>query len=59
MLRLLGLLLVIWLVVTIAGAVFAVMEGLFWLAVIGALLFVATAALGWRKRDRKALPRGW
>jgi hypothetical protein len=32
---------------------------LFWLAVIGALLFVATAALGWRKRDRKALPRGW
>jgi hypothetical protein len=56
MLRLLGLLLVIWLVATVIGAV---IKGLFWLAVVGALFFVATAALGWRKRDEKAVPRGW
>jgi hypothetical protein len=56
MLRLLGLLLVIWLAVTLVGAV---VKGLFWLAVLGALFFVATAALGWRKRDQKALPRNW
>ena len=54
MLRLLGLLLVVWLVITVVGAV---IEGLFWLAVIGLLFFVATAALGWNKRDSKALPR--
>jgi hypothetical protein len=47
MLRLLGLLLVIWLVVTVVGAV---VEGLFWLAVVGLLFFAATAALGWTKR---------
>jgi hypothetical protein len=56
MLRLLGLLLVIWLAVTVVGAV---IKGLFWLAVLGALFFVATAALGWNKRDTKALPRRW
>jgi hypothetical protein len=56
MLRLLGLLLVIWLVITVAGAV---IKGLFWLAVVGALFFVATAVLGWNKRDNKAVPRGW
>jgi hypothetical protein len=55
-LRLLGLLLVVWLVITVVGAV---IEGLFWLAVIGLLFFVATAALGWNKRDSKALPRRW
>jgi hypothetical protein len=53
-LRLLGLLLVVWLVITVLGAV---VEGLFWLAVIGALFFVATVALGWNKRDDRALPR--
>ena len=53
-LRLLGLLLVVWLVITVVGAV---VEGLFWLAVIGLLFFLATAALGWNKRDSKALPR--
>ncbi len=47
MLRLLGLLLVVWLVVTVVGAV---IEGLFWLAVVGLLFFAATAALGWNKR---------
>ena len=56
MLRLLGLLLVIWLLITVVGAV---VEGLFWLAVIGVLFFVATAALGWNKRGNdKALPPG-
>ncbi len=54
MLRLLGLLLVVWLVVTVVGAV---VKGLFWLAVVGLLFFVATAALGWNNRERKALPR--
>jgi hypothetical protein len=55
-LRFLGLLLVIWLLITVIGAV---VKGLFWLAVVGLLFLVATAALGWRKRDDKALPRGW
>jgi hypothetical protein len=55
-LRFLGLLLVIWLLITVIGAV---VKGLFWLAVVGLLFFVATAALGWRRRDDKALPRGW
>jgi uncharacterized membrane protein len=54
MLRLLGLLLAIWLVVSILGAV---IEGLFWLAVLGVVLFAATAVIGWSKRDQKQLPR--
>ena len=44
MLRFLGLLLVVWLVITVAGAV---IKGLFWLAVVGLIFFVATAAIGW------------
>ena len=56
MLRFLGLLLVVWLVITVIGAV---AKGLFWLAVVGLIFFVATAALGWKKRDNKSLPRGW
>jgi hypothetical protein len=56
-LRFLGLLLVVWLVLTVIGAV---VKGLFWLAVVGLLFFAATAAIGWSKRDdTKALPRGW
>ena len=54
--RFLGLLLVVWLVVSVVGAV---VKGLFWLTVVGLLFFAATAALGWTKRDKKALPRGW
>jgi hypothetical protein len=54
-LRFLGLLLVVWLLITVIGAV---VKGLFWLAVVGLIFFVATAALGWNKRDDKALPRG-
>ena len=46
MLRFLGLLLAIWLVVTVAGAV---IKGLL-AAVIGALFFAVTAVLGWNKR---------
>ncbi|MGK5111702.1 hypothetical protein MY520_06770 [Geodermatophilus sp. CPCC 205506] len=49
-LRLLGLLLVIWLVVTIIGAV---VEGLFWLAVVGGLFFLVTVVLGWGKRGTR------
>ncbi|WP_198598049.1 hypothetical protein [Blastococcus atacamensis] len=57
MLRLLAVLLAVWLVVTVVGAV---IKGLFWLAVIGALFFVGTAVLGWARREnQKSLPRGW
>jgi hypothetical protein len=49
-LRLIGLLLVVWLVITVLGAL---VKGLFWLAVVGLLLFVATAALGWNKRNTR------
>lgn len=55
MLRFLGLLLVIWLVITVIGAV---IKGLFWLAVLGAIFFVATAAIGWARRGHRALPPG-
>ena len=50
MLRLLGVLLLVWLVVTVVGAV---IKGLFWLAVVGLVLFVLTAAFGWGKRDTR------
>ena len=45
--RLIGILLVVWLVVSVVGAV---IEGLFWLAVVGLLLFAGTAVLGWNRR---------
>jgi hypothetical protein len=54
-LRFLGLLLVVWLVLTVVGAV---VKGLFWLAVVGLIFFVATAALGWNKRDNPRLTSG-
>ncbi|WP_162834136.1 hypothetical protein [Amycolatopsis circi] len=53
MLGLLGLLLVIWLVCIVLGVV---IKGLFWLIVVGAVLFVATAVVGFVKRE--ALGRG-
>jgi hypothetical protein len=53
-LRFLGLLLVVWLVLTVIGAV---VKGLFWLAVVGLLFFVGTAALGWTKRQKEIAPR--
>jgi hypothetical protein len=49
-LALIGILLVVWLVITIVGAVF---KGLFWLAVLGLLFFLATAAFGWGKRNTR------
>ncbi len=48
MLKLLVVLLVIWVVFIILGAV---IKGLVWLAVVGAVLFLATAAYGWVKRQ--------
>ncbi len=50
MLRLLGLLLVVWLVIAVVGAI---VEGLFWLAVVGLLLFLATAVLGSGRRNTR------
>lgn len=50
--RLIGILLAVWLVVTVVGAV---VKGLFWLAVVGVLFFVVTAAIGAGKR-RAELP---
>ncbi|MFW5899030.1 MAG: hypothetical protein ACOCUN_01030 [Jiangellaceae bacterium] len=44
---LLLLLLAIWIVVSILGLV---LEGLFWLFVIGVILVVATSVFGWVKR---------
>ncbi|WP_040337039.1 hypothetical protein [Candidatus Blastococcus massiliensis] len=48
MLGFIALLLVVWLLLVVVGAV---VEGLFWLLVIGAVLFVATAAFGWIRRN--------
>ena len=50
MLRLVGFLLVVWVVVSVVGAV---IEGLLWLAVVGLVLFLLTAAVGWGKRDTR------
>ena len=50
MLRFLGLLLVIWLAISVLGAV---VKGLFWLTVVGLLFFVATAAFGWGKQKNR------
>jgi LPXTG-motif cell wall-anchored protein len=51
MLGFLLLLLVIWVVVSIVGAV---IEGLLWLTVVGIVLFLATAAWGWSRRRTSA-----
>ena len=48
--RLIGFLLVVWLVVTVVGAV---VKGVFWLAVLGLVVFGVTAALGWNKRRQE------
>ena len=49
-LRLLGVLLLVWLAVTVVGAV---VEGLFWLAVLGLVLVLLTGVAGWRQRDTR------
>jgi hypothetical protein len=46
-LGLIALLLIIWIALVVVGAV---VKGLFWLAVIGVVLFLATAAFGWIRR---------
>ena len=49
MLRFLVLLLIVWVAFIVIGAV---LEGLFWLAIVGLVLFLVTSALGWtRKRS--------
>jgi hypothetical protein len=48
MLALIGLLLVIWVVCAVIGAV---VKGLVWLLILGVVLFVATAVFGWIKRE--------
>jgi hypothetical protein len=48
MLAFLGLLLLIWLAFIVIGAV---VKGLFWLIIIGIVLFLATALYGWVKRE--------
>ncbi len=48
MLAVVGFLLVAWIVIAILGLV---LEGLFWLFVVGVVLFLATAAWGWLKRS--------
>lgn len=53
MLAILGLLLIAWLVCVVLGVV---VKGLFWLIVVSAILFVATAAVGFAQR--KTLGRG-
>ncbi|MGY1815076.1 hypothetical protein [Blastococcus sp. SYSU D00820] len=50
LLRLIGLLLVVWLVVAIVGAV---IKGLFWLTVVAVVLFLGTAAYGWLRNDHR------
>ncbi|MCA1189345.1 MULTISPECIES: hypothetical protein [unclassified Saccharopolyspora] len=49
--KVIGGLLLLWLVVSVAGIV---LKGLFWLAVLGGVLFVATAVIGYAS-DRKKL----
>jgi len=43
-------LIVIWIVLSIVGFV---VEGLFWLAIIGIVLFLATSAWGWFSRKTR------
>lgn len=53
MLGLILFLLLVWVVVAVIGAV---VEGLFWLLIIGVVLFLATAAWGWVKRKSSSTP---
>ena len=50
MVYLILVLLAIWLILAILGIV---IRGLFWLAVIGGLLFVATAVWGWLQNRQR------
>ena len=48
MLGFLGFLLVVWLIFIVLGAL---VKGLFWLVIVGVVLFLATGAYGWVKRE--------
>jgi uncharacterized membrane protein YgdD (TMEM256/DUF423 family) len=48
MLGLLGFLLAVWLICAIVGAV---VKGMAWLLIVGIVLFVGTAVVGWVKRE--------
>jgi hypothetical protein len=50
--KVIGGLLALWLVMTFIGVV---VKGLFWLAVIGGVVFLATAAIGWVRKGTKQL----
>jgi hypothetical protein len=50
----LAVLLLIWLALIVLGAV---IKGLFWLIIVGAVLFVATAAYGWVKQKARSSSR--
>lgn len=54
MLKIIAVLLAVWLAAAILGAV---IEGLLWLTLIGAVLFVGTAAYGYLRRgsDRRGI----
>jgi len=54
LLAFLAVLLLIWLVFIVLGAV---IKGLFWLIIVGAVLFVATAAYGWVKQKARSSSR--
>ncbi|APU17860.1 MULTISPECIES: hypothetical protein [Actinoalloteichus] len=52
--KVVGVLLVVWLALSVLGAV---VKGLFWLAIVGGVLFVVTAAVGALKSgNKKQLP---
>ncbi len=51
MLGILALLLIIWLAFVVIGFV---VHTLFWLAVIGIVLFLVTSAFGWVRRNSRA-----
>ncbi len=54
--KVVAVLLVVWLALSVVGAV---VKGLFWLTVVGVLLFAGTAAYGYLRRggrDRRTLP---
>jgi len=54
LLAFLAVLLLIWLAFMVLGAV---IKGLFWLVIVGAVLFVATAAYGWIKQKARSSSR--
>ncbi|ABY22201.1 hypothetical protein RSal33209_0451 [Renibacterium salmoninarum ATCC 33209] len=48
MLQIILIILVVWIGLVVLGFL---IKGLFWLAVVGVILFLATAAFGWLKRN--------